>query len=363
MNSAQQSQLQRVETDVQKLNSKVDALQHNLSAVVQLLTKRAHPERSSSSSAVTVAPASAQLCKRTRPEAASPASPFDDNEILGTVLSFVGYGEYFYVAGVCRQWRGRYISFCHAQAPANEKHKLRTLRRAVILTAARLQLALHCGATMTVLEKAPDMSRFFSLAYTVANSSLEPIAVLSLLRVYEYQWDSDLYVAAAGEGNLELIRWLQQVQCPIAAADKIAYECCGCMSTAAVSILQWLYALQPEWFNDIDADNVVNKTALLNIAGDDGNFVVMQWLRCELSAEWPSGAEIICNDNECTIIPQWDAEAVVWALDNGLQLEFECSKLDPEKQSVNWRKTEAVVLWQWLHKESNRHRCTCGNAQ
>jgi hypothetical protein len=53
---------------------------------------------------------------------------------------------------------------------------------------------------------------------------------------------------------------------------------------------------------------------------------------------------------------------VIWALDNGLEFEFECSKLDPEKHADEISKDDATVLWQWLHKESNRHRCTCSNA-
>jgi hypothetical protein len=263
------------------------------------------------------------------------------------VLSYVGFGEYFYVAGVCRRWRGRYISYCHAKAPAGEKHKLRTLREAVVSTAA---------------EGAPGMAGIICLPYIIPRSSLEPIAVLSLLRVYGNQWDSDLYAAAAAEGNLELIRWLQQVQCPIAAANSIAYACCGCMSSAAVSILQWLHALQPDWFKEVDWETVVNKTALLSCAAGLCNLAVMHWLRCELKAEWPVIENIIIIDDDRTVIPIWDVGAVIWAVDNGLELVFDCCKLDPEKHTDELRKTDTITLWQWLHKERNRHRCTCSNA-
>jgi hypothetical protein len=54
---------------------------------------------------------------------------------------------------------------------------------------------------------------------------------------------------------------------------------------------------------------------------------------------------------------------IIWALDNGLEFEFDCSKVDPVKQPLpSYRKEDAILLWQWLHKESNRHRCTCSNA-
>jgi hypothetical protein len=88
----------------------------------------------------------------------------------------------------------------------------------------------------------------------------------------------------------------------------------------------------------------------------------MQWLRCELKAKWPAVEEIIYNDNERTIVPEWPIEAVIWALEHGLDFKFDCSKLDPEKQRCELRKEESVALWQWLHKESNMHRCTCSNA-
>jgi hypothetical protein len=71
------------------------------------------------------------------------------------LLSYVGFGEYFFVAGVCRRCRGAYISYCHTDAPAYEKHKLRTLREAVISTAARLQVALNNGAKLTDLDEKP----------------------------------------------------------------------------------------------------------------------------------------------------------------------------------------------------------------
>jgi hypothetical protein len=106
-----------------------------------------------------------------------------------------------------------------------------------------------------------------------------------------------------------------------------------------------------------------HKTELLNIAGECDNLAVMQWLRCELGAEWPSVAKIIRNDDAGTFVPAWPIEAAICALDNGLIFEFDCSKLDSVKQLLpSYRNEDAIVLWQWLHKESNRHRCTCTSA-
>jgi hypothetical protein len=305
--------------------------------------------------------------KRARAESAALAlspSPLDDNEIFGAVLSYVGFGEYFYVSGVCRKWRGRYISFCHAHAPAAEKHKLRTLREAVIVTAARLQLALNNGARLTVLDVSDRVgSRRTRSARTIVSKSLEPIAVLSLLRVYGYEWEDCLYAEAAKKGSLELIKWLHQVQCPAPPPGNIALACCTYTTPAAASILQWLHSLQPDWFAHSNDNSIISQTWLLQVAGMHSNWAVMQWLRCDLKAEWPDVDDIICDEDEHTVVPRWDVEAVIWALDNGLEFEFECSKLDPAKQTEEVYRTDAVALWQWLHKESNRHRCTCSNAQ
>jgi hypothetical protein len=159
------------------------------------------------------------------------------------------------------------------------------------------------------------------------------------------------------------MKWLQQVQCPLPPPARIAFSCCG---HTDVSILQWLQSVQPQWFNNRAEGNgnIVNKTWLLNIAAEYGDLAVMQWLRCELHAQYSAVAEIICDGNleELIIVPDWNVEAAIWALENGLQFEFECSNLDPEKHTSPYHKANATLLWQWLHKESNRHRCTCSNA-
>jgi hypothetical protein len=280
------------------------------------------------------------------------------------VFSYVGYGEYFYIAAVCRKWRGAYISLCHKLAKANETHKLRTKCRAIVVTAARLQLALNNGAELAQLAPfAREWPYFGKLGDAVVRWSLKTTANLTLLRVYGCAWEESIYDCAAAHDRLELMQWLHQVKCPLPPLRNLTYSC-ACSSTA-LSILQWLHSLQPEWFNKLDDydDKLVNKAVLLDIIGDYGNLAVMQWLRCDLKTKWPSVAEIICNVNWRTIFPTWPAQAVIWALDNGLEFKFECSKLDPERQEGEKHKQDAAALWQWLHKESNMHRCTCSSAQ
>jgi hypothetical protein len=346
-----------VRTSTAQLNSKVIALQEGLSAVLRILGQQAPHQN-------TAAAASQGPCKRARAESSLAAATLDNSEIFSSVFSYVGYGEYFYVAAVCRKWRGAYISLCHRLAKATEKHKLRTKCRAIVVTAARLQLAITNGAEVAQLfPSTREWPYSGKLGDAVVRWSLEPIAVLTLLRVYGYAWEESLYDCAAAHDRLELMQWLHQVKCPLPPLDNLVYDC-AYNSPTAVSILQWLHSLQPEWFDKLDDyGKVVNKTVLLDIAGDYGNLTVMQWLRCELKAKWPPGADVIHNDSGCTLVPAWRIEAVIWALDHGLEYKFECSELDPEKQTISVHKEDAIVLQQWVHKESNRHRCTCNSAQ
>jgi hypothetical protein len=50
-----------------------------------------------------------QQQQQSRPDR-SPIPVLAQDGVLGTVFSFIGIGEYYYVAGVCRNWRGRYMA-------------------------------------------------------------------------------------------------------------------------------------------------------------------------------------------------------------------------------------------------------------
>jgi hypothetical protein len=133
------------------------------------------------------------------------------DEVLGTVFSFVGIGEYYYVAGVCRNWRGRYMTLC--------KHTLARWPRivrpphtsydSIVMTADRLQLALDNGVTIDQLMKCRH------LPYGIVKLSLEPIAVLTLARLYGLQWDDRLTTYAAETRQYVLLKWLLNHGCPV----------------------------------------------------------------------------------------------------------------------------------------------------
>eukprot|EP00953_Heterococcus_sp_UTEX-ZZ885_P003795 2561-Heterococcus_DN1.PRE.2 len=129
------------------------------------------------------------------------------NEVLDTVFGLVGVGDYYYVAGVCRNWRGRYLTLC--EQTTQKKHlKFNTSRKNIVMTAARLQLALDDGGTIEQLAKSE-----WNLADAIVNKSVEPIAVLSLARVYGLQWGESLTQTAAWDEKFELLKWL--IKCPL----------------------------------------------------------------------------------------------------------------------------------------------------
>jgi hypothetical protein len=127
--------------------------------------------------------------------------PLDKDEILDEVFSFVGLGEYYYVAGVSRKWRGRYIKLCYNAADANKDTKLFTSYTSTVITAARLQLALDGSFTMAMLQE--DMHR---LGADIAEYSLEPIEVMKLAKVYDLAWSPALASNAAYFNKLELLQ-------------------------------------------------------------------------------------------------------------------------------------------------------------
>jgi hypothetical protein len=104
------------------------------------------------------------------------------NEVLDTVFSFVGIGEYQCVAGVCRNWRGRFKSFCNKTPTRWSKRILspHTSYSSIEATAARLQLTLDNGPTI-------DRSDI-NWHCSIVNHSLEPVQVWHLARLHGMQW-------------------------------------------------------------------------------------------------------------------------------------------------------------------------------
>jgi hypothetical protein len=157
------------------------------------------------------------------------------DEVLNSVFSFVGIGEYYYVAGVCRNWRGRYVTLCSNHATEDEGrvvHKLYTPRASAVMTAARLQLALVNGLTIDALNQFT-----WTLADAVSKSSLEPTAVLTVARCHGLQWNTYLPYYAALRAQLDYLQWMHSCGCPI----DVEYVGQAAVHSKDVATVTWLY--------------------------------------------------------------------------------------------------------------------------
>eukprot|EP00953_Heterococcus_sp_UTEX-ZZ885_P011438 6618-Heterococcus_DN1.PRE.4 len=144
-------------------------------------------------------------------------SPLDKDELLDTVFSYVGVGDYYFVAGVSRKWRGRYLKLCCNKAAGDQTDKLRTTYSSAFVTAARLQLAFRNGVEV---EKLHD---YDLLADNIARYSSDPIGALIVAKTYDMRYPDDLARAAAFNGRLQLLQWLHEHRCPWSDDVPICY--------------------------------------------------------------------------------------------------------------------------------------------
>jgi hypothetical protein len=176
--SAETALQQQIHKLVQSQNATTEKLDVLCKAVNGLVRSESHaPTQVLSATAST----SQHRHQRARTETNSvPALARD--EVLDTVFDFVGIGEYYYVAGVCRNWRGRYMTLCHKATTTPTPDCLSTTISRALITKARLQLAFDIGLTIDKL----DTSKWW-LAETIVGQSLQPEKVIKLARLYGMQ--------------------------------------------------------------------------------------------------------------------------------------------------------------------------------
>eukprot|EP00953_Heterococcus_sp_UTEX-ZZ885_P009066 5383-Heterococcus_DN1.PRE.2 len=164
-------------------------------------------------------------------------SPLAEDEILDTVFSCVGIGDYIFTGAVSRRWRGRYTKLCHNKAKEGRKDKLVTAHNSALFTAARLQLALRSSLTVSALQKNDKLPEY------IVTQSLEPIPVLTLARVHGLQWVIDLTTFSAFKGKLQLLQWLHECGCPW--DEKVA--CINATRRGHIGILIWVQQVTAPW--------------------------------------------------------------------------------------------------------------------
>jgi hypothetical protein len=273
------------------------------------------------------------------------------NEVLDTVFSFVGTGDYYYVAAVCRNWRGRYMQLC-AQTASSMKQRFSTSLKSVLVSADRLQLALDNGLSVETLQK-----KEYSLAITISKNSLEPIAVLSLARVYGLPWNIHLPFYAVQNRQYELLRWLRKCGCPwdleliILDAD----------DNGDLDHMKQMRAITGPWPVDRLKD-------MLRWAGSCDELDNLKWLH-EQGKVWPTS---FCDFEAAPDSRCWSLRCVQWAVANGSTwLVWRCQDLALENYSccsdgtehsdetcyLNCDRKHAHEVFVWAHE--NGCPCTC----
>eukprot|EP00953_Heterococcus_sp_UTEX-ZZ885_P040419 20662-Heterococcus_DN1.PRE.3 len=269
--------------------------------------------------------------------------PFDRDDILDHVFSFVGGGDHLYIGGVCRRWKGRYIQYCAQSSSAEVNKKLVTSHRNVFVTESRLQLALNSG--LTVEGRTFDS---WSRADLICYHSCEPEKVMTLLRVHGVPWSTDLCNSAAFNNKLALLQWLHAHSCPWQAESVLRNASAG----GSIAMLGWLVTVTPPWSSD-------TKQTMLTIAANYSRLAAVQWLAAQGALRSDSFSHELGYKK---LRVCWTVLAVQWALAQGSGwLDWKCEDYAADKYGLINLQQQAVELLEWAH--ANGCPCTCGHLQ
>eukprot|EP00953_Heterococcus_sp_UTEX-ZZ885_P017020 9553-Heterococcus_DN1.PRE.3 len=184
--------------------------------------------------------------KRAR-RAPTTALPLEADEVLDEIFGYVGRKEWLYAGGVCRRWRGRYLSMCYKARASKADPVYQTRHSSSFATAARFSLALGSGLKMPQTDN--EVGKFFD---DLPKLSQQPIDVLTLARVHGAAWHSNMCTDAAYFGNLELLKWLHAAGCPWDAFH-VAFNTIRGKSQYSLAskqyerILRWLFTTVEHW--------------------------------------------------------------------------------------------------------------------
>jgi hypothetical protein len=237
-----------------------------------------------------------------RPRHAPGSTPLEKDEVLDEIFSFVGRKEWLYVGGVCRRWRGRYLSMCCKSCGGTKEHAFQTSHKSSFVTAARFSLALETGLNM------PDESHACKFFDDLPQLSQQPVEVLTLARVHGAAWAEDMCRDAALYDDLELLRWLHKAGCPLNAFWVTLHAIRRTQDRNAL-LLPWLLSTLSNWSQE-------DKNKLLFEAGTQNNLSAAK-LMLQHGAEWPSSFIGDQVGSEPTVRACWSLRAVAWAIGKG----------------------------------------------
>eukprot|EP00953_Heterococcus_sp_UTEX-ZZ885_P010916 6339-Heterococcus_DN1.PRE.2 len=259
--------------------------------------------------------------------------PLEDDDLLDTVLSFVGVDEYLYAGAVSRRWRGRYIRQCHllaAQKPLSSRPKLRTSYRSAVTTVAKLQLALDSTLSTGQLRVAAE-----TFAKEAVKHSLEPAEVLSLMRAH-YCSLSAAAGYAARCNKLRVLQWMHSCGSYTFSKSVLIAAARG----GSVPLLQWLCTHTEPWSEK-------RKNKMLWCAGLKANLPAMQYLR-EQGAAWPKRFYGTDPCSKAKAKDCWHREAITLVLELGCTWgAWDCAKLNAQAHTG---RASSWALFKWAHK-------------
>jgi hypothetical protein len=272
----------------------------------------------------------------------TPHSALECEQLLDTVFSYVGPGEYFYAAGVCKQWKERYAQLCFAHTECSP-HFLRTSYASALRTAERLSLALKCSSGLTVAA----LQGHSLLARDIVQSSAQPEEVLALGAAHGLVWTSELCLQAVQCSKLSLLQRLRALGCPWDAA-----AAAGCAArSASVEVLQYVLQSAAAWIS-------AQLTDLLRQAGTWNSLAAVQWLRGQ-GAAWPKcfrGAALCGRVDVFHCSPR----VTDWILANGCDWgeDWCCETIASKRYESERVQQRAAQLFALAH--AHGCPCTCG---
>jgi hypothetical protein len=216
------------------------------------------------------------LQKRARPTVPL-VQALEKDKVLDEIFTFLGRKEWLFVGGVCRRWRGRYLSMCYKAAASKhihtQKHAFQTSHKSTFATAARFLIALDSGLAV------PDVCNADNFFDDLARFSQQPIEVLTLARVHGAAWHEDMCLDAAYYGEFELLKWLHKSGCPWDVFN-VANNAIRGKRGQHELILPWLLSTVKEWSQK-------HTDRLFFQAGVVDDITALE-LMLEEGAEWPS---------------------------------------------------------------------------
>jgi hypothetical protein len=290
--------------------------------------------------------AAADSSKRQRLHSSTDAeSPLERDDLLDDVFSYVGGGDHLYTGGVCRRWRGLYLSHCINSTSNELDKKFVTRNRSALMTESRLQLALSSGLSIEGWRFATWQS-----ADLICKHSLEPERVVALLRVHGMTWCIELCNSAAYFNKLALLQWLHSHSCPW-EADSVLHHA---SVYGSVAMLEWLFTVTAPWTSDDLHD-------MFQGAGCYSNIPAAQWLRAH-GAVWPDSFSPSVRSKGLLFRVCWDIPAVHWAVTSGSGwLDWKCEDYAADNYVHAHFKKQAAELLEWAHVIGCP--CTCGHVQ